>query len=226
MYSADYYLAISSGIKKQLIQLGIPSQKISLIFNPVVSDYHIIDRPTSECRFIYLGRVDLDKQKNIKDLLIALSKVIGKWQLNIYGDNSNAQPVQKLVNTLNLQDKIKWNGFLNDPWNNIPKVSALVLTSNYEGLPMVLCEAISHGVYCISSDIETGPDDIIQNGVNGHLYMPNNIKQLTKQLQWVITHHNELPNQQLIIESSKKFSLDNYGKYFTKAVDKSLKKQL
>ena len=87
---------------------------------------------------------------------------------------------------------------------------------------MVLCEAISHGIYCISSDIETGPNDIIKNGINGKLYNPHDISQLTNDLQDVIYHPNNLPNQKQIINSSQKFSIDNYGKYFTNALNNIL----
>lgn len=221
--SADYYLAISSGIQKQLVKLGISRSKIFLIYNPVVSNYHPISRPMDKCHFIYLGRVDLDKQKNVKDLLLGLSQVHGAWQLDIYGDDKKAQAVKKLSSQLGLQNKIFWKGYIRDPWNNITAASTLVLTSNYEGLPMVLCEAISHGIYCVSSDIETGPDDIIINNVNGLLYQPHNIDELSQQLQWVIDNYDKLPSQTSIIHTSKKFSLENYGKYFIKSLDQILK---
>lgn len=220
--SADYYLAISSGIKQQLIQLGIPSNKIFLIFNPVVSDYHIIERPTDQCHFIYLGRVDLNKQKNVQDLLLGLSKVTGNWQLDIYGDDANAKAVKELAEKLKIEGNINWKGFINQPWHNITTASSLVLTSNYEGLPMVLCEAISHGIYCISSNIETGPSDIIKNDINGKLYQSHNIDELGQDLQWVIDNYKNLPEQEKIIQTSQKFSLTSYGRYFLNALDNIL----
>lgn len=221
--SADYYLAISSGIKKQLMEQGVSEEKISLIFNPVDSDYHLISRPTDNVtHFIYLGRVDLDKQKNVRELLTGLSSVEGNWVLDIYGDEKKAQQAKELTYQLNISGNINWKGFVTNPWSKINDASVLTLTSNYEGLPMVLIEAISHGVCCVSSNIETGPNDIIKNGKNGFLYKPHDIQKLTGLLQNIVNKQLPLPDQDQIIQSSKKFSLDNYGNYFSDAINKVL----
>lgn len=58
---------------------------------------------------------------------------------------------------------------------DIEKVSALLLTSSFEGFPMTLLEALSWGIPCISADCVSGPADIIQPDVNGHLYQPGDI---------------------------------------------------
>ncbi|MEY8441572.1 glycosyltransferase [Lactobacillaceae bacterium 24-114] len=216
-FNADGYLAISSGIKKQLESNGVDSSKIFLIFNPVASNYQPIPRPSTGTDFIYLGRVDYDGQKNLQELIHACYKLKGNWHLNIYGDSSKAKPIKELIHKLNLENHITWKGFVNDPWNNIKSASALVLTSKYEGLPMVLCEAISHGIFCISSDIDTGPIDIITEK-NGYLYKSGNVKQLHELLQKTISHSDDFPVQNDIIETSKKFGLNNYGNIFIKAV--------
>lgn len=216
-FNADGYLAISSGIKEQLESNCVDSNKIFLIFNPVASNYQPIPRPSIGTNFIYLGRVDYDGQKNLQELIRACYKLKGNWHLNIYGDSAKSKPVKDLIDKLGLKNRIIWKGFINDPWNNIKNASALLLTSKYEGLPMVLCEAISHGIFCISSDIDTGPKDIITEK-NGYLYESGNVKQLHELLQKVISHSDDLPIQNDIIEASKKFGLNNYGKAFTKAV--------
>lgn len=153
----------------------------------------------------------------------ALALLHGKWELDVYGDDSKAPNVKDLAKTLNINDQINWEGFVANPWSKIPSASALVLTSKYEGLPMVLCEAISHGIYCISSNVATGPADIINNS-NGALYHPGNIQQLAEQLQSVIDHPEKMPLQSTIINSSKKFSIDNYGHYFINALNTILNK--
>ncbi|WP_251545350.1 glycosyltransferase [Limosilactobacillus caecicola] len=221
--SADYFLAISSGIRNQLVARGIQQDKIFLIYNPVTSDYQPIKRPDNVTHFIYLGRVDLNKQKNVQELMHALALLHGKWELDVYGDDSKATNVKDLAKTLNINDQINWEGFVANPWSKIPSASALVLTSKYEGLPMVLCEAISHGIYGISSNVATGPADII-NSSNGALYHPGNIQQLAEQLQSVIDHPEKMPLQSTIINSSKKFSIDNYGHYFINALNTILNK--
>ena len=215
--SADAFLAISSGIKNQLINLGQASSKIYLIYNPVVSDYHLIPRPVHGTKFIYLGRVDYDQQKNVQELIHACKGLKGEWKLSIYGDSKKANQLKVLIDQLKLSSHIQWEGFINNPWEKIGNVSALLLTSKYEGLPMVLCEAISHGVFIISSDIETGPADII-NKNNGKLYESGNVDRLHQIMQSIIDKSKVLPNQKQIIESSKLFSVEKYGRRFTDAI--------
>ncbi|WP_170684982.1 glycosyltransferase, partial [Escherichia coli] len=72
-----------------------------------------------------------------------------------------------------------WHGCQKHPWKvvrqDIKKVSALLLTSSFEGFPMTLLESMSWGIPCISADCVSGPGDIIQPDVNGHLYQPGDI---------------------------------------------------
>lgn len=221
--SADYFFAISSGIKKQLVEKGISSRKIFLIYNPIKTSNRIVPRPTGEARFIYVGRLMLSGQKNLQELFQALATVKGKWKLDMYGEIhgeiSRRKEILDFVDKLGISDKINWLGFREKLWDSIPCATALVLTSKYEGLPMVLCEAISHGVYCISSDIDTGPSDIIRNGENGKLYCSSNIKQLSTILQRIVDNPGNLPPQETIIRSSAKFSLTSYNKYVSEALN-------
>lgn len=224
LYSADYYLAISSGIRDQLIDKGIEPNKIFLIYNPVDSDNNIILRPQDHVKFIYIGRLMLQGQKNLKELFNALSKVHGNWSLDLYGDTQISKEraeIKKYVSKNKIDKKINWKGFVKDPWDEIQNATALILTSKYEGLPMVLCEAISHGLFCVSSDIETGPVDII-NKKNGKLYQSGNVSQLTNILQEIVDQPKALPSQVKIIETSEKFTLDQYKNNFMTVIFKIL----
>ncbi|HIS89071.1 glycosyltransferase [Limosilactobacillus reuteri] len=219
--SADYYLAISSGIKEQLKKRGISSNRIFLIFNPITTNLRLINRPQSTPHFLYIGRVMLDGQKNLRELLNALSGVKGELKLDIYGNTSQATPVKEYARKLGVDKNIIWHGFVKKPWSVINRATALILTSKYEGLPMVLCEAISHGVYCISADISTGPEDIINN-YNGELYPSGNSKKLTKIIQKIIDN-KKMPTPLMIQKTSKKFMPEVYLLNFNKAVEKIMK---
>ena len=78
-----------------------------------------------------------------------------------------------------LQNKViiehQWRS---SPWDSIEHANALVLTSNFEGFGMVLAEAISYGIPCISANCPVGPADIIQHGINGYLYQPGDVREL------------------------------------------------
>ncbi|RYL93957.1 lipopolysaccharide 1,6-galactosyltransferase [Sporolactobacillus sp. THM19-2] len=216
---ADYHLAISSGIARQLRELYIPQERIFTIYNPLKPSEQIIPRPTSNTIFLYAGRIEFEGQKRLKDLLESLSRLNGDWILEVYGDGQDLPLCQRYADQLHINDKIKWHGYVADPWDQMKEVTALILTSAYEGLPMVLAEAISRGVYCISSDCETGPRDLIQEGKNGRLYKSGHLNDLQKLLQNLI-NHKELPDPVEIQKSIKKFYVGHYYTNFYNALSR------
>ena len=220
--AADYYLAISSGIKNQLIKKGIPQRKIYLVLNPVETDEHIIKRPNN-IHFIYMGRVMLDGQKNFRELIDSLVLLKGDWVLDIYGDDRQAGEVKSYAKSKNVLQHLVWHGFVTNPWLNITSATALILTSKYEGLPMVLCEAISHGIYCISANTSTGPEDII-NKENGKLYRLGKVSELAQILQKIIDGEI-LPSQSKIQLSAQNFLPNQYLERFDSAIEDILKKK-
>ena len=178
---ADYHLAISSGIKQQMISRGVPESTINVIFNPVEAKNSVIPAhgEGETATFIYVGRMKFEGQKRVKDLLDGLSQVQGDWKLHVLGDGSDFEKCQAYGRGLNIDDRIVWYGWQQHPWKlvqqDIKKVSALLLTSSFEGFPMTLLEALSWGIPCISADCVSGPVDIIQPDVNGHLYQPGDM---------------------------------------------------
>src|SRR5690606_9456142 len=123
-------------------------------------------------------------------LLDALSQVTGEWRLHVVGDGSDMERCQAYGRELGIDDRIVWHGWQADPWQyvreRIGAVSALLLTSAFEGFGMSLVEAMSYGIYCISSDCPWGPGDIVRDGVNGQLYAPMDVPGLRAQLQQIV----------------------------------------
>ncbi|MDM3598793.1 glycosyltransferase, partial [Proteus mirabilis] len=89
------------------------------------------------------------EQKYINELFYALSKMNGDWTLDIVGDGEDTDFLKNLALELDIEAKINWHGCLKYVWKYIKEyvkyTSALVLSSTYEGFPMVLCEASSYG---------------------------------------------------------------------------------
>lgn len=118
------------------------------------------------------------------DRLFLSWKIIQKqhpyWQLKIYGKENLALKLQKEINELNLQKSI----FLEKPIKKIEeiynKASIFVLPSRSEGFGMVLIEAMSFGVPCVSFDCPYGPADIIKSGEDGFLIENGDIKSFSK----------------------------------------------
>lgn len=217
---ADNYLAISSGVRDELVELGIKNQKIHLIFNPIPRNTNLVARPSDTVEIVYVGRLMMHGQKNLSELFSALSKIdSSNWHLSIFGDgfDRDVREVKAYVSEKKLSDKIRFYGFVENPWKKMEQATVLVLTSLYEGFGMVLAEALSHGIYVISSDCETGPRDII-NSFNGKLYSVGDVQQLSSNLNDIIDNSNRLPEQDALVQSVTKFYQDTYYDKFEKAV--------
>lgn len=209
---ADFYLSISSGITQQLIDMGIDRNSIATIFNPVARCPVCIPTPKGNTRFVYLGRVVADGQKNIRGIFNGLAKLKGEWSLDIIGTGPDVDTLTALAETLGISKNIHWHGWQKSPriYSEYAKnITCLLLTSHFEGFGMVLAEASAHGVYAISSNCETGPADIIKEGINGNLYSPDNPEQFVSLLQEIVDG-KVLPAGTQIQHAIEDFYEDNY----------------
>lgn len=218
MLKADFHLAITTGIKNQLLELGADESKIYIIFNPCKLGNRIILRPLNTPKFAYFGRILFGDEKRLKDILDAFSTIEKDFELHIVGDGKDMDITRDYANKLNINSKIIWHGWQSNPWDLFDDLTAVILASTHEGFGMVLAEAASYGVYSISSNCPVGPADIIQNGINGIMFEPRDVNRLNEIISHVIDTKN-LPSQKLIQSSVEKFHPEKYYIRFKKALD-------
>jgi len=212
---ADHHFAISQQIRQQLIELGAKATDIDVIYNPVKRQAGVIGRPAA-LKFLYIGRVHFERQKQLKDLFDALRRVEAPWTLEIIGDGEDLARCQDYVAQQGIQDRITWHGWQENAWDyvtrQIGEVTCLVMTSNFEGFPLILLEAMSRGVYCVSSDCVSGPAEIIKPGINGQLYEKNDSVALAAIFN-AMSGAFHFPDQQTIKQSISGFYEENYMKH-------------
>lgn len=124
----------------------------------------------------------LDDIKQFDQAIDAASDVLAKhpgWEWHFFGDGPNRSELQAQIDRTNFSERIKLCGYENDKKIIYGDKSFLVLTSKYEGFGMVLLEALQHKLPVISYDVKYGPKEIVQNGFNGYLIVPNDIKELS-----------------------------------------------
>lgn len=133
----------------------------------------------SEKRVIAVGR--LDYQKSFDRLIKVWEKVrenMPDWRLDIFGQGEWKGMLQDMIVERGLQDTVR----LNDPTKNIGKEyadsSMIVMSSHYEGFPMVMIEAMACGLPAVCFDFKCGPRDIIIEGVNGSIVPDGDIEAL------------------------------------------------
>ena len=98
------------------------------------------------------------------------------WKLQIYGSGELHDSLLNLINELHLNQVIS----INPPISQIEiaylNSSVFLLTSHYEGLPMVLLEALSYGIPVVSFACKCGPRDLISDGLNGFIVPDGDIR--------------------------------------------------
>lgn len=121
-------------------------------------------------RIVMVGR--LAEQKNYP-MIISCMKLIHdshpEITLDIFGKGKQEQYLNSLINEYGLTDTVNLCGWTQDAIKEYQKSDIYVLSSNYEGMPNALMEAMAVGIPCISTNCETGPSELIENGVNGIL---------------------------------------------------------
>lgn len=219
--SADRYLAISTGIAKQIVSYGVDASKIKIIFNPVMNTNITVPRSLkkNQLHFLYVGRIMLDGQKNLRDLITALSNFNSNWTLDIYGQGEKSK-VQDFIREKGLENNIFLQGFKANLWESLTSIDFLFLTSKFEGFPMVLNEAISVGIPVISYNCETGPEDIVKDN-NGFLVYGCNEVDLTKTIEKAAKKIKNFTNTQEIKDSISKFYSQHFLTVFLQAVRNS-----
>ncbi|MGC9219614.1 MAG: glycosyltransferase [Athalassotoga sp.] len=213
----DAHLAISTGIRDQILKID-PNAKVYTVFNPLDSYNGSLIQRSKTPIFLYFGRID-DSQKNISFLLSGMSRIKKDWKLIIIGTGRDENKLKSLSNVLGISQRIEWRGFQAVPYANLNEgITALLLTSKFEGLPMVLAEANQRGIPVISSDSQTGPSDIVIPGKNGYLYPEGNIGAFVKIINDIIDGKLRFDTPENISKTSEKFSKDKINENIINAL--------
>ena len=150
-------------------------KKCVLIPNPISQVYkHSYRDEISQdvVNFVAAGRID--PQKNYPMMIDAFAIVVKQCpnvKLRIFGKGTDAytQSLQDRINALGMQNHIMLMGRSSQMNEEYKKGDVFLMSSDYEGLPNALMEAMASRLICISTDCKTGPRDLIEEGVNGYM---------------------------------------------------------
>lgn len=129
-------------------------------------------------RIIAVGRLDYQKgfDRLIKAWkLIQLSGRFNEWRLDIFGQGEWKDMLNRMIHEGDIADTASIHNPTKEIGNEYAKSSMLVMSSNYEGFPMVMIEAMACGLPVVSYDFKCGPKDIIDEGSNGLLVREGDI---------------------------------------------------
>jgi glycosyltransferase involved in cell wall biosynthesis len=169
---------VSEGAARDLVALsGLRRDKFDVIYNPVVPPENM-PAASQECRSLWpdggariLTVGSLKGAKNHALLIRAFANVARrqKASLLILGEGPLRGDLDALASELDVADRVTMPGFAIDPWPIYASADLFVLSSDYEGYPLVLLEAMFAGLTIVSTDCRSGPGEILDGGLYGRL---------------------------------------------------------
>lgn len=146
-------------------------RKVECIYN--FTSYKIFRKDFSNIENVVLAVGRLEYQKGYDELLHIWKDVIFRqsksWKLNIVGNGSLRDYLIKIANELGILESVDFIPATQTVTDYYKKSSVFVMTSRFEGLPMVLLEAKAFGMPSVSYDSPNGPSEIVRDGVDGYI---------------------------------------------------------
>lgn len=134
-------------------------------------------------RVVAVGR--LAPQKGFDRLVGAFGDVARRhpdWDLAILGEGPDRGALEARVREAGLADRVRMPGWVGNVGEWYERADLFVLSSRYEGFPCVLVEAMACGLPAVAFDCDTGPRDIVRDGVDGILVPPDDVAGLAAAL--------------------------------------------
>ena len=184
---------------------SLRNKKVTSIYNWMEGINNISTYTNKSKSIITVGRIEY--QKGYDYLAKVAVKVLSKhkdWEWDIYG-SGNEQIKQNLITALDkggVLSRVHFKGNVKGTENIYPGHAIYVMTSRYEGLPLVLLEAKQYGLPIVSFDCPTGPSEIILDGENGYLIENFDVKQMSQKIIELIR------NDELRLRFSRNAMLD------------------
>lgn len=132
----------------------------------------------------------LDYQKRLGHAIKAFAKVVERVpraRLEIYGEGPQKRGYQRLIDRLSLRDSVRLMGYTRSPASVLQHASLSLLTSRFEGFPLVLLESVSQGCPIVAYDVRYGSSEVIVDGINGLLVPSGDISALAARMVNVLT---------------------------------------
>lgn len=177
-------------------------ENVEVIYNPLK-----LPKSDAQKEKIILAVGRFDKQKGFDKLIDAFSKIDSKeWKLCIAGDGKERESLLDQIERLKLKN-VELIGKRKDIFEWYAKSSIFILSSQKEGFPNVLLEAMGSGCVCISFDCPYGPSEMIENGINGILVENQNVNKLSQEMQRLVNDEklkNKLSSEAIKVVSTYK----------------------
>ena len=175
-------------------------------------------------KLVTVGR--LEEAKNQELLIKAFAEVVKKhpnYVLEIYGEGNLENELKLLISRLGLSEKVFLCGTRKNVMATVSDYNCFILSSNYEGFPNVLLEAMASGLPVVSTNFSTGvAEELIIDDINGYLVPINDVHKLSEAIEKIIVDNDknkrmrkenikirELFSEEVVCEKWERLLLEN-----------------
>jgi glycosyltransferase involved in cell wall biosynthesis len=212
LYAGQKLIAVSEGVAEDLRdRIGVRSAQTITIYNPfdldeirrlsLVPDANLPSEPF----IVPAGRFVPQKRH---DLLLDAFKA-SKLPHRLVLMTKSSQRIRSLVAAKDLTDRVLITGFLPNPYPWYAKASAMILSSDFEGFPNVLVEALACGTPVVSTDCPSGPREIFTGPLRTYLSPTGDAEALGRNLASVVESPPAL-NSSIVRQFSRDQSLSAF----------------
>lgn len=178
-------IAISNEIASMMVEEYKLSTEPELIYNPVdIARFDIEKKPHSGLKIVNVGRLSV--QKNQKLLIDAIKIVVGRHSdvcLTVLGDGPLRSELENYVKEKGLEKVVYLMGNVDNVEKYFSESDIFVLSSTYEGLPLVILEAMAAQLPIVSTNVGGVKDIVTDNGI---LVAPNSTEALAEALEKLV----------------------------------------
>lgn len=178
-HRADKFVFQTTGAQKYYPE-NVQKRSV-VILNPLdMTGFPTHDFDVEKKEIVTVGRLEPQKnQKLLIDAFSALSRDFPDYTLIIYGEGSLRKELENFIESKGLKGRVLLPGSKNNVQEYIKDASLFVLSSDYEGIPNALIEAMAIGLPCVSTDCSPGgARELIDDGENGAIVECGNANEL------------------------------------------------
>lgn len=178
--------------RRRWVEALRPRSAVVCIPNPLPFAMPVQAAPRTNKLVLAVGRLVASKGFDV--LIRAWSQVVPKapgWQIVIVGEGEERATLEGLRNQLGLQDSVTLPGVYADVTVAYQQASIFCLSSRYEGFGLVLIEAMAFGLPIISTDCETGPRELLEDGREAVVVGVDDAQALSKGILRLIQNRGE-----------------------------------
>jgi len=192
LYHFAYRVVVQTRNNQIYFSKAIQKKSI-VIYNPIdlQEKRGLALKTEKKKRIVSVGRLAVEKnQKMLLEAFQTIHRSFPDYELTIYGEGPLREELDKQIHALNLENCVNMPGNKKDVLDLISDAEVFVLSSDYEGMPNALIEAMCLGLPSISTRV-SGAVDLIENGRNGLLVDVSSKEKLEEAIAFVLEHPNQ-----------------------------------